>query len=405
MQVDTKITLPPEESLYILWEEFCRSGRCSPDGRLRGIASGRFNRFAGPDFQGARFRLDGVLHSGDVEVHRRTGDWFRHGHHRDRHYDRVTLHLVWQDEPLQTAVNSQGEPIPTLTFTGFTSPPATRSGPSSCPLTDAIPEEVLQALALRRFSARGREIAEIAAAAGYDQAVYLSILRLLGGPANSDSFELFGRRYSWRYLQEFRRRYHPPGRFWGNALAVAAGLSVPDRQLPANLYHLFLEPGTFPKSIWQNAGIRPAGRPAARLHSLAVLLSRHGRSGLWQLLFPLIAERKPALLPRISALLQPRPGRGGWSTTVIREIAGNVLLPLAAQHARDSGNPGFSAYLDDQYLSLPAVSPYGVLRRQFRNWDRQKYFYQQQAQLSLYRYYCRDGSCNRCPLAANAESH
>ncbi len=55
---------------------------------------GEWNRIGGPDFKRARLVIDGKDVSGDVEVHFRQEDWFRHGHGEDEAYRKVVLHVV-----------------------------------------------------------------------------------------------------------------------------------------------------------------------------------------------------------------------------------------------------------------------------------------------------------------------
>ena len=54
----------------------------------------------------------GPLWAGDVEVHDRASDWLRHGHDRDRAYDRVVLHVVGEADC--DVFRTNGERIPQL---------------------------------------------------------------------------------------------------------------------------------------------------------------------------------------------------------------------------------------------------------------------------------------------------
>ena len=71
------------------------------------LRPGRAGRGPGPDVREALvIAPGGVPRAGDVEVHLRGSDFLRHGHHRDPAYDRVLLHLVWEDDlerPLRLA--------------------------------------------------------------------------------------------------------------------------------------------------------------------------------------------------------------------------------------------------------------------------------------------------------------
>lgn len=69
------------------------------------ILPGQRNRDSGPDFFNARVRIGPTIWAGNVEIHVRSSDWFRHGHHSDSMYDSIILHLVWEHDLGVTAGN------------------------------------------------------------------------------------------------------------------------------------------------------------------------------------------------------------------------------------------------------------------------------------------------------------
>ena len=80
---------------------YCWKHRLLPMGELRTtdgevvevIDPGLHNRHAGPDFFNAKVKIDGTLWVGNVEIHDRASDWYRHGHDHDAAYDNVVLHV------------------------------------------------------------------------------------------------------------------------------------------------------------------------------------------------------------------------------------------------------------------------------------------------------------------------
>lgn len=59
---------------------------------------GEKNSDAGPDFKDAQIRVDGILYSGDIEIHCDFKGWKQHNHKGDNKYNRVVLQVVFWDE-------------------------------------------------------------------------------------------------------------------------------------------------------------------------------------------------------------------------------------------------------------------------------------------------------------------
>lgn len=83
------------------------------DGRkVQIIDPGKLNSDAGPDFFNAKVKIDGEMWVGNVEIHVRASDWYRHNHDKDVAYDNVILHVVEKDDMLIR--RSNGDIVPQL---------------------------------------------------------------------------------------------------------------------------------------------------------------------------------------------------------------------------------------------------------------------------------------------------
>ena len=59
---------------------------------------GSLNTHAGPDFLEARIVLNNTLWAGNIEVHVKSSDWILHQHQKDENYDRLILHVVYNND-------------------------------------------------------------------------------------------------------------------------------------------------------------------------------------------------------------------------------------------------------------------------------------------------------------------
>jgi hypothetical protein len=70
------------------------------------IHGGKLNRNAGPDFLEAKVKVGDTILVGNVELHLKSSDWLRHGHHNDASYKNLVLHVVYENDVPAVAGNT-----------------------------------------------------------------------------------------------------------------------------------------------------------------------------------------------------------------------------------------------------------------------------------------------------------
>lgn len=103
-----------EEFLHYLWKHkiLPTDLQTQYGEKIKIIKTGIHNHDAGPDFMDARIKIGNTLWAGNIEIHVKTSDWFRHGHQNDKKYDNVILHFVFKNDTELKRKNN--EPVPTL---------------------------------------------------------------------------------------------------------------------------------------------------------------------------------------------------------------------------------------------------------------------------------------------------
>jgi Protein of unknown function (DUF2851) len=104
-----------ESFLHYIWQlqYFQKADLKTSSGEMLHVLSpGSRNSDAGPDFSGARIRIGDLEWRGSVEIHIRASGWNDHKHSSDEAYEKVILHVVWEnDKPI---FRTDGTPMPTL---------------------------------------------------------------------------------------------------------------------------------------------------------------------------------------------------------------------------------------------------------------------------------------------------
>lgn len=101
-----------EEFLHYIWKYrmFDTEYLSYRENRIEVLDTGLHNHSSGPDFFSAKIRIGSTLWAGNVEIHVKASDWFRHNHQADPAYDNIILHLVY--DPDMAVYRKNGEEIP-----------------------------------------------------------------------------------------------------------------------------------------------------------------------------------------------------------------------------------------------------------------------------------------------------
>lgn len=372
----------PESDLWRLWEgqRFPKGALVTADGRpLRVIFRGQPGRGPGPDFRGAIISLADGLLQGDVELHVRTSDFRRHGHHLDAAYAGVALHVVFfHDEAGETALPGGGSaPVAALggPRLGAWIEHAPRWGE---PCRDAVPRmgerEValtLERLGGMRFRQKAAALGKrLAAGEGVDHVLWGGMLEALAYGGEREAFRRLANDVTWAELRVEMSGVEAQSRV-AAALARLSGAYVPE---------------------FVRGGVRPGNSGGRRLEGAAVLAARFTGPGLAAALIGPLAAPESAAGVIVSALTAP--ALVGRARAI--EIAANVVLPLAAALCDEPA----ASVIEGVYARLPLPARYGSVRHLREaaagvRIDARR----QQGMLYLQRQYCTQGGCGRCPLS------
>lgn len=279
------------EKLYqYLWKHrmLGRSLTLDDGASLEIVDPGRLNMDAGPDFSNARLRIDGTDWAGNVEIHVRASDWYRHGHDRDRAYDSVALHVVAvSDTEIRRA---DGRVIPQLTATfpeSFFAMYSTlcegianvKCSSQISELPQLVREDWLETLAMERLQMKARRILDLASACGgdWERVCFITLARALGFGLNGEPFEIMARSVPLAYLNRHADNLMQlESILFGQAGMLDSSENIFDeyyQSLCREYYFLARKYCLRPmrRDLWKYARTRPGNFPHRRVALLAAI--------------------------------------------------------------------------------------------------------------------------------------
>lgn len=368
--------------------------------RVRVLDFGRLNTDSGPDFFNAKIEVDRAVWAGNVELHVRASDWFRHGHDADPAYDGVILHVVAYDDAAVRRRN--GTPIPQLIIDlpeGFMAVYSVMTAPEAdircrSRLKDILPlwqTDWLEALAMERLQMKARRICRNLETTGNDweQAAFVTLARSLGFGLNSEPFEMLARSLPLRVIHKHSDDLRTiEALLYGQAGMLDPYLHPDNARYQAmcrDYAFLSVKYGLTPiTTIWKGSRMRPQNSPQRRIAYLA----RMCRGG-FSLLRRLIENAND--IEALRKVFEAEEISGGSIDLLLI----NCAAPFLFAYSRMRGDEG----LENAAISLLEALP-AERNAIIRAWEavgiRAGSAYRSQALIQLRKEYCDANKCLYC---------
>ncbi|MDD5287703.1 MAG: DUF2851 family protein [Dehalococcoidales bacterium] len=406
------------------------------------IYPGRTSDAPGSDFQDAVIRVGRQDVRGNIEVHVRSGDWRKHGHHRNPVYNGVVLHVVmWHGCPYETKLQN-GAVIPTVTLNNL------KNG-AAVPLAGALVcsgmmnragdrlLKVIDEAGVERFREKAAGFQSDMADMEAGQCLYRGIMQALGYGRNREPFLALAQRVPLSVLERVAQNYvtETERLLYRQVLLMGtAGLLPSQRSGGAlsssdpcvNELEMLWKTAKHGDIMfftdWQTFRVRPSNAPLRRLAGMSILIRRYQEGGLLNGLVELVSRVASEKNHYQLAAGLMVAGNGYWtghfdfgrqcrglSPWLIGQsraavIAINVLFPFIYAWGEENGRIELAEKALALYGSYPALATNTIerhMRTQFGLKGAQvNSALRQQGLLHLYKKWCTQGRCGECKVAS-----
>lgn len=283
-----------EALLHYIWQhQMLDRGLTTTDGQpVVVLSAGELNHDAGPDFFNARLRIDGVEWVGSIEVHIHTSDWRAHHHSKDKAYNGIILHIVYEHDceittedgrvPLTLELKPFMHPALVANYDALMSPSLAESIPCGRRLgevPDFIFNSFVERLVLERIEEKSQTVRRLLdeSHGGWEQTCYWLMAHYFGGRVNAVPFELMAKATDQRLLARWKDN---PQRIEAVLMGQSGFLEgyfedEYPRRLQSDYAALAAGAGLKPidNYLWKFYCLRPSAFPTIRISQFARLVS------------------------------------------------------------------------------------------------------------------------------------
>jgi hypothetical protein len=413
-----------ETLLHYVWQHrlYEADSLITGDGRhFEILDTGIHNTNAGPDFFNAKIKFGNTIWAGNIEIHKCSSDWFKHGHSADKAYNSVILHAV---ECIDTQVrDATGRTVPQwemkiplkirdsyrfLLESDLQTPCLGRI----CEIHEIYLNDWKTALLTERIERKANNIFHLLSEYRNDwnEAFYITLARNFGFGVNNDAFERLAKSLPLKIICK-----HSVFPLQTEALFLGQAGLLDSEDITDNYYgslrkeYLFLQKKhnlrPLEGHIFKSLRMRPNNFPHIKLAQLAGIIS--ARQGLFSELIENFSPQNIGsfFLTEINdywkthyhfdKVSSKRIKQLGFSAIVILTV--NVAVPILFAYGIRKNKPEFCDKAL-QILTSARAEQNGIVTQFLRAGVKVENAADSQALIQLKREYCEKKKCIYCRI-------
>lgn len=412
-----------EKLYHYLWKTGIRGNEFRDvDGAVIEVLDpGVHNLDSGPDFFNSKLKINGEKWIGNVEIHVKASDWYKHGHDSDPAYENVILHVVGVSDKRISLPD--GRMLPQLEFTFpekfFNTYLFLSENNSPIKCASLLPSlsllnktDWLESLSVERMQQKAEKVQDIYASTNgdWEQTCFIMLARGLGFGLNGDPFEMLGKSIPLRIFHHHSDNpFQLEALLFGQASMLDATMFMFDEYfqgLCREYYFLARKYGLKPMrpGLWKYSRTRPQNFPHRRVAFLA-----NATLGGFSLFGKLLeASKKPETIKDVFDMkaegywkshysfdteIQNVPTELSTASRILLSI--NVAVPVLYAYASSVGDLELGEKIMNLMQEFPGEN--NQLVRQWQNLGFEvKDASRSQALIHLRKEYCDKNKCIYC---------
>lgn len=356
---------------------------------------------SGPDFYNGSIRFNGINWFGNIEIHVKSSDWYKHNHHKDEAYSNVILHVVYEND---CDVMIHNEKIPTIELKNFIdwkhyenwkhflNKQHQINCSSQISKVDVIYlESMMEKVMLDRMSRKTNFISSNLNVVEPNQLLYLLIARAFGTKVNQLPFEELVTRLPIHLLKRYSKEKQISLIHWTSGLTSHPSFGVlPNQWVQLNNHYKI---GSVASHSWKSKGLRPASKPENRIAQFSAFIAQLDIALLMEYLpSEKVVEYIFSTVESINNNLKHKLSPAFTELIII-----NSIVPFLWWYGNHQQN---SSYQELAFELLTTLKP--EKNKMIDQWKKSgvspKNAFESQALMELYNEFCLNNKCLSCTI-------